>query len=556
MKNIPFFLSLTLLLWCCKKGKDVPPSPRAASISALNCTGATFSGSAIAGSAYSGTLTVPYAGGNTVAYAAGSAISSSGVSGLTAVLQAGTLANGVGSFTYDVTGTPATNGVARFDISFSGMSCSADLIINEAPLVQYGTPFAGVPNRQDATIYQVNMRAFSATSNFAGVTARLDSIKALGINVVYLMPIFPVGTVNAVNSPYCVKDYKGINTEFGTLADLRTLVDAAHSKNMSVILDWVANHTSWDNSWISAHPDWYLKNAGGAIISPPGTGWNDVAQLDFTNAAMRLEMIKNLKYWVYTANVDGFRFDYADGPPADFWKQTIDSLRNITTHNLLFLAEGNRSNHFTSGFDFIFGFSFYGQLKSIYNSNQPVTNIDGLNTSEFVNATNGQQVVRYITNHDVNGSDGTPLTLFGGATGSMTAFVIAAYMKGVPMLYNGQEVGTPFQLFFPFTGADINWTLNPATTAEYKRVIAFRNSSTAVRRGTLTSYSNADVCAFTKISGAEKVFVAANVRNSTITYTLPAAVASQTWTDAMTGSNMAIGTQVTLAPYGYLVLKN
>jgi glycosidase len=370
------------------------------------------------------------------------------------------------------------------------------------------------------------------------------------------MPIFPVGSVNSVNSPYCVKDYKAVNPEFGTLADLRALVDGAHNKNMSVILDWVANHTSWDNPWIAAHSDWYLKNGSGVIVSPPGTGWNDVAQLNFNNTEMRLQMIKAMKYWVYTANVDGFRFDYADGPPFDFWKQAIDTLRNISTHSLLLLAEGNRNTHFTAGFDYIFGFSFYGQLKTIFSNNQPVTNIDALNNSEYVNATNGQQVVRYITNHDVNGSDGTPLTLFGGVNGSMAAFVVTAYMKSVPMVYNGQEVGTPFQLVFPFTGADINWTLNPAITAEYKKVIAFRNSSMAIRRGTLTSYSSADVCAFTKISGAEKVFVASNLRNNTITYTLPAAVASMTWTDAMTGNNTALGTQIILQPYSYLVLKN
>ena len=292
------------------------------------------------------------------------------------------------------------------------------------------------------------------------------------------------------------------------------------------------------------------------IISPPGTGWNDVAQLNFNNAEMRLEMIRAMKYWVYTANIDGFRFDFADGPPFDFWKQAVDTLRNITTHNLLLLAEGNRSTHFTAGFDFIFGFSFYGQLKSIFNNNQPVTNIDGLNNTEYVNATSGQQVVRYLTNHDVNGSDGTPLSLFGGINGSMAAFVVVAYMKSVPMIYNGQEVGTPFQLFFPFTGADINWTLNPAVTAEYKKVIAFRNNSMAIRRGALTSYSNADICAFTKISGADKVFVASNLRNSTITYTLPAAVANMTWIDAMTGANVSLGTQITLQPYSYQVLKN
>ncbi|MBL0337557.1 MAG: alpha-glucosidase C-terminal domain-containing protein [Chitinophagaceae bacterium] len=436
------------------------------------------------------------------------------------------------------------------------MTCRASLTVSEPPLIQYGTPFAGVPNRQDAVIYQVNMRAFSSTSNFQGVIARLDSIKALGANVIYLMPIYPVGTVNAVNSPYCVKDYKAINAEFGTLTDLRALVDGAHSKNMSVILDWVANHTAWDNGWITAHSDWYLKNGSGVIVSPPGMGWNDVAQLNFSNTEMRQEMIRCMKYWVYTANVDGFRMDYSDGPPADFWKQAIDTLRNINTHTLLLMAEGSRNDHFTAGFDFIFGFNFYGQLKTIFSNNQPATILNAVNTSEYTNAANGQQVVRYITNHDVNGAEGTPQSLFGGINGSISAFVTAAYMKAVPMIYNGQEVATSFQLFFPFTAADINWTVNPNITAEYKRIIAFRNSSAAIRRGTLTSYSSTEICAFTKEQAAEKVFVMCNLKNSTVNYTLPAAIANTTWTNAMTGTSVSLSTQYSLQPYSYLILKN
>lgn len=557
MKNhvLVFAFSL-LLLACTKKGGSVPPPiNNTASISTINCNAITAT-AATMGDYYSATFSVPYTGGNGVSYTSTAPVSSTGVPGLTATLQAGTLANGSGNLVYMVTGTPTSTGTASFAIAFGSISCTATINVNEAPLVQYGSPFTGVPNRQDATIYQVNMRAFSSTSNFQGVIARLDSIKALGVNVVYLMPIYPVGNLNSVNSPYCVKDYKSVNTEFGTLNDLRALVDGAHTRNMAVILDWVANHTSWDHPWITTHSDWYLKNGAGAIVSPPGTGWNDVAQLNFANAEMRLEMIRSMKYWVYTANVDGFRCDYADGPPADFWKQAIDTLRNITTHNLLLLAEGNRSNHFTSGFDYIFGFSFYGQMKSIYNSNQPATAIDALNTSEYTNAAAGQQVVRYITNHDVNGSDGTPQSVFNGAKGAMAAFVVAVYMKSVPMIYNGQEVGTPYPLTFPFTTADVNWTLNPDVTAEYKKVIALRNSSVAIRRGNLSSYTNADVCAFTKTQGGETVFVLVNLRNTAVTYTLPTSLANSSWTNAYTNAAVSLGTQVTLQPYDYMVLKN
>ena len=135
------------------------------------------------------------------------------------------------------------------------------------------------------------MRAFGSGGNFAGVMARLDSIKALGANVLYLMPIHPVGTVRSVNSPYCVKDYLALNPEFGTLTDLRTLVDVTHACGLSVMLDWVANHTSWDNAWITAHPDWYLRNAAGTILSQPNTNYTDVAQLNFNSTPMRLAMV-------------------------------------------------------------------------------------------------------------------------------------------------------------------------------------------------------------------------------------------------------------------------
>lgn len=436
----------------------------------------------------------------------------------------------------------------------SGKEAPDTVSIEQDP-AQYGTPFGNVTDKQDAIIYQVNIRAFSQQGNFEGVITRLDSIKALGVNVIYLMPIYPVGAVNSVNSPYCVKDYKKVNSEFGTLTDLRRLVDSAHHKNMSVILDWVANHTSWDNVWIGSHKTWYLQQ-GGNIVSPPGTSWNDVAQLNFENAEMRLAMIKAMKFWILTANADGFRCDYADGPPVDFWEQAIDTLRNISTHTLLLLAEGKRSTNYSAGFDFNFGFSFYGQLKNIFGNNQSAQLIDGLNNTEYNGASEGRQVVRYITNHDVNSSDGTPLDLFGGKSGSMAAFVVAAYMKSVPMIYNGQEVATPFRITFPFTDSKIDWTLNPDVTEEYKKVLAFRNNSQAIRRGEVNSYSSDDVCAFTKEIGAEKVAVFSNLRNSAVSYTLPPALANTLWTNALKDTTVTLSNQLFLQPYAYMILKN
>jgi uncharacterized protein YjdB len=265
-----------------------------------------------------------------------------------------------------------------------------------------------------------------------------------------------------------------------------------------------------------------------------------------------------MRGWVFRANVDGFRCDFADNPPIDFWQQTITSLRGITTHKLLLLAEGTRAANYTAGFDFNFGMQFYGVLKSIF-SGGAVTQVDNSNNVEYTSATGNQQIVRYLTNHDVDGSaspDGPPVTIFGGKTGSMAAFVMAAYMKGVPFIYNGQEVAFPTPITFPFTTVTIDWTINPDVTAEYTRVIGFRNSSNAIRRGTLVSYDNNDVCAFTKTSGTEKVVVFSNLRNSTINYTIPSAIANTTWTDAFSGATVTLGTSLSLTAYQYRVLTN
>jgi glycosidase len=262
-----------------------------------------------------------------------------------------------------------------------------------------------------------------------------------------------------------------------------------------------------------------------------------------------------MKYWVYAANIDGFRCDFADNPPVSFWKQAIDTLRNITTHKLLLLAEGSRSENYTAGFDYNFGFAFYGNLKNIYNNNASVETINNLNTTEYQGASNGQQVVRYITNHDVNSSDGTPLNLFGGENGSIAAFVIAAYMKSVPMIYNGQEVNMTTPITFPFTGVKIDWKKGADVTAIYKKIIAFRNNSTAIRQGDLTSYSNADVCAFIKAKNSEQVFVIDNLKNNQVTYSLPSTLANTQWKDAFTNGTVNLTDQVKLQPYEYLVLK-
>ena len=312
---------------------------------------------------------------------------------------------------------------------------------------QYGAHFSQVPVTKDINLYQVNIRAFSAGRNLSGVSARLNNIKDLSTNVVYLMPIYPVGTdAKSSNSPYCIKDFTSVGNEYGTLADLRVLVESAHRKGMAVILDWVANQTSWDNPWITQHPDWYIRDANGVIQQLDS--YTDVAALDMNNPAVQQAMVTAMRYWIFAANVDGFRCDYADHAPVSFWKTTIDNLRSIHSHKLVMLAEGSRSDNFTAGFDMNFGFHFYGDAIVPIHGGSVVTKIQTATDLEYTGANPSQQIARYTGNHDTNGS-GTPLEVFGGPAGVMANFIVAAYMKGVPFLYNGQEVAFAQRITFP-----------------------------------------------------------------------------------------------------------
>jgi glycosidase len=429
-----------------------------------------------------------------------------------------------------------------------------------SPYTQYGAAFEKMPKKEDAIIYQVNIRAFSQAGTLKGVQDRLTQIQELGANVVYLMPVYPVGKVRAsgeLGSPYAVKDYKAVNPDFGTLQDLQVLVEEAHKKNMAVILDWVANHTSWDNAWITQHPNWYQKNDKGEIIIPPGTNYNDVAQLDFNNAEMKDAMIDAMSYWVYNTNIDGFRCDYADLVPQNFWTDAITKLRKIKKNqNILMLAEGSKTSHFVSGFDYTFGFNFFSTLEKLFKENKAATTIQDSNATEYATNYNPEnRIVRYTSNHDVNLAEGTPYELFGGKQGSIATFVVAAYMKSVPMIYNGQEVGYNKRINY-FAKTPIDWTTADASVlAEYKKIIAFRNSSNAIKTGSFTGYSSNEISAFTMVKDVEKVLVLSNLTNSAVKY-LVAPSLKGTWKDAFSGASVTVGADLTLQPFQYLVLKN
>jgi len=418
--------------------------------------------------------------------------------------------------------------------------------------VQFGTPYSGVPASKDIVMYEVNLRTLTP-ANFVGLEARLDSIKALGVNVVWLMPTYPIGALKSVGSPYCVKDPKGVNSDFGTLSDLQTVVSMAHTKGMAVIMDWIANDTSWDNAWI-ANKAWYLQDASGNIIAPPGTTYTDVAALNFNNNDMRLAMINAMKYWIFAANIDGYRCDFADNVTTSFWTQALDTLSNIKTHKLIYLAEGTTGAEISSGFQLGYAFSFYSTLKGLFAGSQTPSSLFNSSASEIAAIPSTGLKLRYITNHDDASSDGSTITEYKSKQGALAAFVLATYIGGVPLIYDSQEVGYASSINF-FNNVPVNYAANPDMVAAYKKILAFRAAHEAVKTGTIATYPDTDVAAFEKKSGTDDVVILVNIRNSVINYAVPPGLQNTTWTDGLAGGAVTLGTQYTLQPYSYLVLR-
>ena len=314
-------------------------------------------------------------------------------------------------------------------------------------------------------IYQVNLKLYGNSGAFTKVQARLDDIKALGTDILYLMPVYPEGKEKAIGSPYCIRDFKGVNSSYGTLEELRALVDAAHGKGMKVMFDWVANHTSWDNPWIKEHEDWYEHKADGSIAWPTKDGaWTDVAQLNYGNKELWAAMEDALEYWVTELGIDGYRCDYAHGVRDDFWKEAIGKLKELKP-GFLMLAESDYERMFDDGFDIIFDRAMKRQM---------ITLVGGGSLSNFANWYKGDQdkaptpktKLYFITNHDDATTD-TPAGQFKSLEGSLAAYVLMAGLNGSSMIYGGQEAGNNKTINF-FNTQTFKWDAMPDFTKKYQ----------------------------------------------------------------------------------------
>ncbi|RYG26828.1 alpha-amylase [bacterium] len=405
-----------------------------------------------------------------------------------------------------------------------------------------------VPPLTKAVVYEANLRAEGPTGGFAALTKRLDSIEGLGVNVLWLMPIQPVGKLRSaggLGSPYATADFDRINPEFGTEGEFKRLIAEAHRRKIAVIIDWVANHTAWDNPWIQAHPDWYTRDAKGEITIPAGTNWQDTADLNYDVPAVRTTMIASMKGWVERYGIDGFRFDTADWVPIEFWKEAVPALRRASPKPLFLLAEGFRRQNSQAGFDLEYGWPFYDELVKIFKGGKA----SSIASAAAMEHRNGLPHLRFVTNHDKAAWEGTPLDFFKSPGGVQAAALVSTlYEGGVPLVYSGQEVAWAKRIPF-FDRSTIDWNDSPETARWLSRLHRLRSANPAFQTGSTTDLSSDDAIAFIRRKGSDEAFVVANVRDHAVS--LPIAVDLRgNWTEAMTARPVSLSESIEIPAYG------
>jgi len=419
----------------------------------------------------------------------------------------------------------------------------------QQPTFQLATP-------QDVIMYQVNPRVFASQKSLRAVAQHLDSIKALGANTVWVMPIFPIGTTKSKNSPYSISDYKAVAPEFGTLDDYKYLVEQAHRRGMAVIQDWVANHTAWDHPWIKAHPDWYTHDATtDTIICPQGPGWDwtDVADLNYDSKGLRAAMTGEMLFWIEQVGIDGFRCDVADGVPADYWHDAISQLRKAAApRQILMLAEGKRPDNFTEGgFDMNYAWDYKDSLVSVFAKHQPASHLFAADSAEYAPLPAGKVKLRFITNHDQSAQI-SPVKEFGNERGAMAAFVAATFLHGGALIYGSQEVAYPNAINF-FHYVPVDWRRNPDIYKEYCSLMKLYASHPAFRRGGYKAYPNRDIMMFEKKNGGMRYLIVVNVRDKDCTATVPTEWRGHV-TDLYQGKDITLSSQLSLRPYEYRII--
>lgn len=310
---------------------------------------------------------------------------------------------------------------------------------------------------KNSTIYEVNIRQFSKEGTFKSFQQHLPRLKELGVDILWLMPINPIGKLNrkgTLGSYYSVKDYVDVNPEFGTKEDFKTLVDEIHNHGMHVIIDWVANHTAWDNKWVKTNPEFYTKDSSGNFV-PPVPDWSDVIDLNYDNKELWKEMISALKYWVSEFDIDGYRCDVAGMVPIEFWNEVRTELDKIKP--VFMLAEWDTPEMHKFAFDMTYDWDLHKIFNGVYAKERNSSDIIKHILNDQKKYPDYAYRMQFTSNHDENSWNGTEYERLGKAA---EVFAVLTYViPGMPLIYNGQEIGFNKRLEF-FEKDSIIWKEN------------------------------------------------------------------------------------------------
>lgn len=439
---------------------------------------------------------------------------------------------------------------------FSLPAFSSDEAYMPAPYVQLKHP----EWTRDAVIYQVNTRQFTAEGTFAAAEAELPRLKKLGVDILWLMPLQEIGKKNRkgeLGSPYSIRDYYSVNPEYGDMDSVKKFIKSAHDQGMYVILDWVANHTAWDNPIHEKHPEWYQRNREGEFHSPRWTDWDDVITLDYSNPGLRQYMIDAMKFWVKEVGIDGFRCDVAGFVPVDFWnnvRQELDTIRPV-----FMLAEWETRDLHAQAFDATYAWSWNDTVHNIAKGKADVGALGIYHYTDENAWPHDAMRMLFVSNHDKNSWDGTQLEMFGDALEN--AIVLSFVSRGIPMIYNGQEAGDSKSLAF-FEKDPIEWKPHPLADL-YQRLIKLKKSNTTLWNGRwgadmikVTNSSPAEVFSFVRVNDNDKVFAVFNFSDKNQSVSFSGTLFQGSYQDFVSTGQVELtaNTKLEIPPWSYRVL--
>lgn len=411
-------------------------------------------------------------------------------------------------------------------LSASSASAQPASLPDPAHITPYVTQQAPEWSR-DAVLYQINLRQFTPQGNFRAAITELPRLKALGVDILWLMPIHPIGEKNrkgTLGSPYSVRDYFAVNPEFGEAQDARAFIDAAHALGFKVILDLVVNHSAWDHPLASAHPDWYEKDWQGNFRPTPWWDWYDIIDLDWSQPGVRTHIGAAMEYWVREFGVDGFRADVAGYVPIDFWETM--RIRLSAIRPIFMLGEVQQVAFHRAAFDATYAWDWHNISKRVSQGKGDATSFYGYYAENESLWPREAMRMTYIENHDSNAWEGTMAENYGSALAAMTALAFTG--EGLPLIHNGMEACNNRRLAF-FEKDPIDWNASPncAYGALLPRLIAFRKANPALANGQwgarmrkLDHDRPRELFAWVRQSGANKVVGLFNFSDRSVTATL------------------------------------